>query len=136
MERHYPKFIIVLSLIIIFIGGAGYFLWNKEKMSVAYQQATAGLSEKEALLVLDYGDDKERWFKGEIQSGMTVANVIQASSMAGNFDYKINSHVFSLDGVASNGSKNWHCYLNSEQVDGQIAKQKVNPKDKIVCKYQ
>ncbi len=131
MEKRFLISIIVIIALII-IGLSLYYFLGPGKKYVVYQKAVAGLSGNEAILVVDNGQ-QERMFKGEIAEGMTVANVLEAASLAGNFDYQ------GASWPASNASRSdagWHCLLNGKEVSDRVADETVHPKDKIVCRYQ
>ncbi|MBI4811988.1 hypothetical protein HY798_00850 [Candidatus Falkowbacteria bacterium] len=134
MEKRFLS--LILAIIILTIAGLSfYYFFGPGKKQIVYQKAVAGLSNKEAILILNDGR-QERWFKGEISRGTTVADVLQAASLAGKFECQIDSQIVSLDGLSGNGRTSWHCYLNSKEVGDQISKEMVYSGDKIVCLYQ
>lgn len=116
MEKRFLIPIIAIVVLII-IGLAWYYFLGPGKNYVAYQEAVAGLSSNEAILVVNSGQ-QERMFAGEIIDGMTVADVLTAS------------------GLTNDEQTMWQCSLNGKDVGDQISTEAVHPKDKIVCKYQ
>jgi hypothetical protein len=132
MKKH---FIIIVGIVVIIVIGLFLYFFDPIKKYVVYQKALLGLSGNEAVLVLDNGQE-ERMFRGEVVDGMTVADVLGAASLAGNFDCRLNSGIDSLDGLASGGQMNWHCFLNGKEVGDQLASEAVRAKDKIICRYK
>ena len=119
---------LVLFLVII------YFLAiYSQSQKTDYRQT---LGEKEALLIIDYGQGKERWFKGEVKEGMTVIDALQTSGSAGNFSFTANAHLATLDGISSNQEQQWRCYLNDQEVQEGLDAKMISPKDKILCSYR
>ena len=114
---------IVLIILIIF---AFYFLRNSIYKIV--------FSDKEALLIIDDGK-KERWFKGEVVKGMTVADVLSVSALAGGFEFSINGKLVELGGLSDNKENQWRCFINNVEIKENLDEKEVSPKDKIVCKY-
>ncbi len=112
--------------------GLGLIVYTGQK-AAAYKKI---LSDKEALLIIDYGQGKERWFKGEVREGMTVRDVLQTSSLVGNFSFAANANLAMLDGLASNQEKQWKCYLNNQEIQEELDAKKISPKDKISCRYK
>lgn len=122
-------FLIGLAILIIV---AGFYSAYLHKKATSYKKI---LSEKEALLILDYGKGKKRWFKGEVIEGMTVLDALKVSSLAGNFDFKANSKVESIDGLSNNNHDQWQCYLNNKLVKN-LNQELISPQDKISCRYR
>lgn len=121
-----------LLIFLLFIIALGLIIYTEQKTN-AYKKA---LSEKEALLILDYGKEKERWFKGEVIEGMSILNILETSSFAGNFSFTANSHLVVLDGLANNQQAKWRCYLNDREVKEDLSQKIIKPKDKISCRYR
>jgi hypothetical protein len=130
MSKLKRKYLIILVLLAVLIL-AGLIYWQ-EKANL-YKKV---LAEKEALLILDFGQGKERWFIGEVIEGMTVLDALKTSSQAGNFDFQVNSQIETINGYSTNNQKQWQCYLNGEKIDGDLRQKIINPKDKILCKYK
>ncbi len=107
-------------------------IWTEQKTN-AYKKI---LSEKEVLLILDYGNGKERWFKGEIKEGMTVLDVLETSSWAGKFNYTANAQLSQIDGLSNNEKQRWRCYLNEREIKESLHQKTISPKDKILCRYR
>jgi len=122
---------VVLLIFLLIIGAAALLFYQKQNAS-SYQKV---LSEKEALLIINYGNGKERWFKGEVVEGMSVKDALQTASLAGNFNFRANSHLAMLDGFPSNQEKKWHCYLNDREIKEDLDKTIIQPQDKILCRY-
>ena len=89
MKKH---FIIIVGIVVIIVIGLFLYFFDPIKKYVVYQKALLGLSGNEAVLVLDNGQE-ERMFRGEVVDGMTVADVLGAASLAGNFDCRLNSGI-------------------------------------------
>lgn len=131
MENFNKKLILILILLVL-ATGLGLIVYTGQK-AAAYKKI---LSDKEALLIIDYGQGKERWFKGEVREGMTVRDVLQTSSLVGNFSFAANANLAMLDGLASNQEKQWKCYLNNQEIQEELDAKKISPKDKISCRYK
>jgi hypothetical protein len=121
-------FIIILGGILFLLFSFKHFLSQRK-----YQKI---LSENEAILIIDYGQGKQRWFKGEAIDGMTVFDVLTSASLAGNFNFQANSHLTTLDNLTNNEKSKWTCYLNEKQITQPLNKITIKPKDKIVCRYR
>ncbi len=123
------------KLVLIFLPlviGLALIIYAQQK-ATAYQKV---LSEKEALLIIDYGQRKERWFKGEALEGMTVLDILRTASRAGRFDLTAKAQIVELDGFWSGQRGEWRCYLNSQEIKRDLDKMAVNPKDKVSCRYR
>jgi hypothetical protein len=122
----------VLALAVLLTGAAilGTFVYFQQ---TGYKKV---LSDNEALLIIDYGQGRERWFKGEVIEGMTISDVLQTSSRAGSFNLSANGSLAALDGLTSNQEKQWKCYLNNREIQEDLDKKIISPKDKISCRYR
>jgi len=129
MKAFNKKSILVFTLLIIGLVLAVYL----QQKANSYQKI---LSDKEALLVLNYGQGKQRWFKGEVINGMTVLGALKAASEAGNFNFSADGHLSALEDISNNGKKQWHCYINNKEITQGLDKTIINPKDKISCEYK
>ncbi len=131
MPNSNKKTLFIFLLIVVILG---LFIYG-------YQKYKRALSDKEALLILDYGNGKQRWFKGEVIEGMTVLNAIETSSKAGNFTYSATAQINQIDNLANNENQQWRCYLNNKgylnnkEIQEDLNKTTIKPKDKILCRY-
>jgi len=131
------NFFILLIILTIFFLGFLFYLGQKiqsEKNEFAKYEKV--LSDKEAILVLDYGNQKQRWFKGEVTDDMTVFDALTTASLAGKFNFQANSHLTTLDNLTSNEKSKWTCYLNNKEITEPLNKITIKPKDKIICRYR
>ncbi|TSC75337.1 MAG: hypothetical protein G01um101430_432 [Parcubacteria group bacterium Gr01-1014_30] len=126
------KVILTLAAFLILVIGLWSFFYVRQK-DQAYKKA---LSENEALLVVDYGRGKERWFKGEVVQGMTVRDVLETSGSTGSFGFVANGALLELDGLSNGKEGKWRCYLNNRKLTGVLSQRIISPQDKIVCKYR
>lgn len=122
---------IVLS--VLGIAALAVLTFYFQKKTTDYKKV---LNDKEALLVLDYGSGNERWFKGQVASGMTVRDALETASLAGGFAFQANAHLAALNGRANGEGGKWVCYVNSREVKEGLDKKEILPQDKIVCKYR
>jgi uncharacterized membrane protein len=120
-------------IFLLFVIALGLIIYTGQKTDIYRKNH---LAEKEALLIIDYGQDKERWFKGETKEGMTILDALTTSSLAGNFNFTANSHLIVLNGLANNERVKWRCYLNDREVKEDLGEKTIGPKDKILCRYQ
>lgn len=126
---------IILAVLIFAVLVIGVFLvvYNKNQE----KNYKIILNDKEALLIINYGKKgNERWFKGIVENGMTVKNVLEAASIGGKFTFSANSHLSMLDGIYNNAQKRWKCYLNEREVQEGIDRTTISPQDKIMCVYK
>jgi len=139
LESRRKNIIYILAAIIIIVILLFVFFRTELKKKYEYFKAVASLSDSEAILVLDFDgrkQEEQRWFKGSIVEGMTLANVLQAASVAGNFKISIDSNINEIDNVANNGESRWTCYLNNRKVQDNLTDAKINSKDRMACRYQ
>jgi hypothetical protein len=94
------------------------------------------LGEKEGLLILDYGNGEQRWFKGEVIPQMTVFDALLASSLGGNFEFEGENQLVAVEDFVNNEKSKWTCYLNGKEITQPLNKITIKPKDKIVCRYR
>jgi hypothetical protein len=126
-KRNWPV-LAVLLIAIISIASVIYF-----QQSSVYKKV---LAQNEALLIINRGQGKERWFKGEVLDDMTVKNALEAASLAGGFHFKANARLVEVDGIVSNDKKKWRCYLNNEEIKEELDKKVISAGDKIFCVYK
>lgn len=115
----FKKKIALLIVVLLFLGivlGLGFYLQQKQQKNTAYKRL---LGEQEALLIINNGREGERWFKGKVVEGMSVKDALNASAVAGGFDL--------------GPAEQWHCYLNDKEVQDDLDKKMISPKDKIWC---
>jgi len=94
------------------------------------------IAEKQAFLVIDYGNKKQRVFTGEVIEGMTIFDVLTTASLAGKFNFKANSHLTAIDNLSNNEKSKWICYLNDQEINEPLNKIFIHPKDRIFCQYR
>ncbi len=126
-----PLLILILFLLLVSVA---FFYYYQAKLN-HQQKEESLLSNNEALLVLDYGNKKQRFFKGDVVRGMTVSDAISAASMAGNFNFKTDSGIDEIDGLKNSQKAEWQCYLNNIKIGKKIRRIKISPRDKILCRY-
>ena len=99
----------------------------------------------QAVLTIDFGNDKKRTFSGDIVANEDLIDVLYQASKAGNFSYKINenSEVILIEDISlgdksslKNNNKSWQWYLNNEKLVESPGK--VNPRDGdiILIRYE
>ena len=89
------------------------------------------LGEKEGLLILDYGNGEQRWFKGEVIPQMTVFDTLLASSLGGNFKFEGENQLIAVEDFVNNEKSKWTCYLNGKKSPSPSPKLPSNPKTKL-----
>jgi hypothetical protein len=125
----YLFFVIIFGLILFFVFSFSQYLSIQKK----YEKI---LGEKEGLLILDYGNGEQRWFKGEVIPQMTVFDALLASSLGGNFKFEGENQLIAVEDFVNNEKSKWTCYLNGKEITQPLNKITIKPKDKIVCRYR
>lgn len=123
--------LVITGLIFLFL----FYFFNYLEKQKKLARINESLGEKEAILILNYGKGKERWFKGEVQEKMNLLTVFEALNYYENLDFKANSKIVSIEGIENNGKNQWKCYLNGKEIEN-LKETEIKPKDKIICEYK
>jgi len=126
------SFVFLLFLAIVLFA----FLFYLEQNNQGTKKYEKVISGKEAILIIDYGNQKQRLFKGEVVDGMTVFDALTTASLAGKFTFQANSHLSQIDNMVSDSKSKWICYLNDQEIKKSLNQTIIRPKDKILCKYR
>lgn len=98
------------------------------------------LSNNQASLIIDYGNGKRRFFKGEAVEGLDLKTLLELLTE----EKKITSEfrktqkgfiLESLEGLKNN-SKSWKCYLNGTLIEEDLEKVFIHPGDQIRLVYE
>lgn len=100
--------------------------------------------ESAATMIINFGNGKERAFKGEPTPRMTILDALHASSSVGDIRvgyYLSNDNIVTLgainDEVNNTDNRTWHFYLNKSEVkSGDINRVFVNKGDVIEAKFK
>lgn len=97
----------------------------------------------QASLIIFFDRDHQRMFEGDVKEGMSVLQVLEASSKAGNFAlrYSIENsgevNLYSIDGKVNEIGGKWLFFLNGKRLDTEsINHQSVGKNDKIEARYE
>lgn len=130
-----------LAAQIIFVLVVASVLLFFEKLSD--KQPLAEFDEsKEAALLVDF-DNIKRMFAGEVVSGMTILDALNASVAAGQIkltyhvDGDNNTRVKEINDHTTNGDIQFTFYINSRKIDqSELNKTPIRPGDKIMIRLE
>lgn len=89
-----------------------------------------------ARLLIDFGNNRKRAFRGDVVVGMTVYDALVASREVGGFSLVLEGGgVQEIDGVKNN-SREWHYYINGKPVVSAPQFEEVKPGDEIAFRFE
>ncbi len=121
----------ILTLAVVF-----WAFWEFQKQEAAVVQKPAS---KDALLVINYGDGKIRKFKGPIEQGAKIWDLLQQAIAVGGINVKITDTFVpeSIDGFQNDGNgKNWSLYVNNAKQKFTPFEINTKPGDEITFKFE
>ena len=98
------------------------------------------LSKNQASLIIDYGNGKKRFFKGEAVEGLDLKTLLEflteEKKITSEFRKTQKGFILeSLEGLKNN-SKSWKCYLNGTLIEEDLEKVFIHPGDQIRLVYE
>ncbi len=131
----YVLMLFALLLLILSAGAIFWFSGNRRDSDISQSSAPKIIGK--AVLTVDFGNNKERNFEGEIIEGETLFEALNQASKAGNFSYKLDekNNLATVDSFTRNKNKSWHWYLNDKKIDKPLGEIILKSGDKILIKY-
>ncbi len=122
-------------LLILSVGAIFWFSGKRQDNNIS--QSTPKIIGR-AALTIDFSDDNKRDFEGEIIEGETLFDVLNQTSKAGNFSYKLDekNNLTAIDSFARNKNKSWHWYLNDKKIDKPLGEIILKSGDEILLQYK
>ncbi|MEK7627690.1 MAG: hypothetical protein AAB397_03860 [Patescibacteria group bacterium] len=96
------------------------------------------ISGSEASLLIDFGDNKQRMFVGDVVENMTVLDALKFSSTNNGFKYNFDKNIKTLaaiDGFSNNG-KVWNLYMNGSLMKNSPDEIEVMAGDAVELKFE
>jgi len=97
--------------------------------------------DKPAQLTIKFNDGNVRTFEGPVEGDMTILQALLSASRGGDFDvkYSLNGNNVNLASIGNvvNGPKEWHFYLNGQEVrTADIGTTQIKRGDLIEARYE
>ncbi len=134
-KNDYILMLAALLLLILSVGAIFWFSGKRQDNNIS--QSTPKIIGR-AALTIDFSDDNKRDFEGEIIEGETLFDVLNQTSKAGNFSYKLDekNNLTAIDSFARNKNKSWHWYLNDKKIDKPLGEIILKSGDEILLQYK
>lgn len=94
---------------------------------------------KEATVVIDYGNGKTRTFKGSVGESLSVWDAFQQAIAAGGINVEISDHFLpeAIDGFKNDSKgKSWSFYLNNVRQEFSPFGIRIRPGDEIIFRFE
>ncbi len=128
----------MLAALLLLILSAGAVFWfSGDKQNNNISQSAPKIIGK-AVLTIDFGNNKERNFEGEIIEGETLFDALNQASKVGNFSYQLDekNNLAAIDSFTRNKNKSWHWYLNDKKIDKPLGEIILKSGDEILLQYK
>lgn len=137
MNRKDDYILMLLALLLLILSAGAIFWFSSSRRDSGISHSSTPKIIGKAVLTVDFGDNKERNFEGEIIEGETLFEALNQASKAGNFSYQLDkkNNLAAVDRLTRNKNKSWHWYLNGKKVDKPFGEIILKSGDKILIKY-
>jgi len=132
-------YVLMLAALLLLILSASAIFWfsGNGRRDNNISQSTPKII-GQAVLTIDFGNDKKRAFEGEIIEGENLVGALLQASKAGDFSYKLDggNNLASIEDFAAKAGRSWHWYLNDKKIDKSPDGIILKSGDKILIKYE
>lgn len=127
-------------LFVLAIGGIIFSLQNKNLKKEIKKESVLHHQTNQASLIIDYGNGKKRFFRGEAVEGLDLKTLLELLTEEKKITSKFKKTqkgfiLESLEGLKNN-SKSWKCYLNGTLIKKDLEKVFIQPGDQIRLVYE